>query len=163
MTDKRPFLTEDLPPDDRRYLPIRRCRAGAPITGVALSERVVGCWQHWADGCTVACVEPREECAGCRLGHRRQWRGYIALMTAGRYSVTVVEITPETARVHGGRLLGGGRGIRGYAIRVYRRGGSSRGAVDMDIADHPARVAALPPPPDVAAAVLAMLRSGVES
>lgn len=156
-TRPRPSFDDAIPCPAGVFFPIRRPRADERLRGLILSPHVVGTWQHWIDDHTRACTDPREECAGCRCEYRRQWRGYLAVINRETTRVEIFELTADACRGHRGRLEGSPPGVRGFDCLVSRRGGSRRGAVQLELAHAPARVAELPAPPDVRAVVRAWL------
>lgn len=157
MDSSHPIIGDTVPAEPENYVPILRVKGAGRLYGLVISHRLVGSWQHWLGDHTVACIEPREECAGCRCRYRRQWRGYVACKTAGRYPVSIFEFTLDAALPWRKRLEGWPPGIHGHAITLTRREGQRRGMVMIDIAAVAAVPRALPPCPDVAAIVRAML------
>jgi len=142
------------PPLDRQpYVPILSPGPGRTITGVILSDALVGVFTHWYDGRTVPCYHgPGGVCALCQWAPRR-WKGYVALLWNGTPRQGMAEITLDAVRGCP-RLADKDVSLRGLRLVLQRKGRVPNGPVTATVSPSPFQIESLPVPFTVQDALL---------
>lgn len=89
-------LQNDLPEDPRgQSLPLMRCPANKPLTGIILSDDLLGTPTHFFHGRTIPCDD--ETCPACEEGVPWRWHVYLALWGVSSHRTILFETTAKAA------------------------------------------------------------------
>src|SRR5262245_3422071 len=152
------------PSDAPHWVPVLRLDPGENVRVVSVSPAVCGLWLHWIAGRTVPCTDEEGECPyhqderECGL----RWKGYLAAVRARGQAIEYVGLTAEGWRLCPLlRELSGAGELRGVEMELRRGRANGRRPVYISLPRGEGRVEwwkSLPPPPDVRAAVLTLMR-----
>jgi len=84
---------QNTPPKDPRgdSLPLIRCPANRGITGIILSDDLLGTETHYYHGRTLPC--DRSNCPACSDGFPWRWHAYLSLYSSSTHRVYLLELT----------------------------------------------------------------------
>lgn len=156
MSDKPVALTFDIPASAPRGYSIWRPGPGQVLRVLVLSNRIVGCWTHFAGQTSTGCPGDPKFCFGCANKLPRRWRGYLACVNVKTQETGIVEITQGAANQWAERLQGGAPGLRGYGLTLRRRAAYARAPVVLEFSTTKAPEDSLPQPFNLEAALRAI-------
>lgn len=108
------------PPPGPRYR-IRRLRHGESMQFILLGP-MCGLYTHWTGSRTEPCYENKKDCAGCRTGKPKRWKGYVHVWNEAIPGEEFLEFTPTAAALLND-LLGDAAELRGNRLMMERGGG----------------------------------------
>jgi len=115
------YRRDDYPPPSGPKYRLFRLKAGERINFSLIGTRIYGYWTHWS-GRTDPCIEPKEECQGCKRQDPQRWKGYVFCQRDDNGELGFLELTP-LGKKKVLDLLGGERHLRGGRIKVMRGAG----------------------------------------
>lgn len=110
---------------------IKRMAAGEAKTFTIWGTRIRGMWVHWNPGTSKSEPHFDDQCAACKLGHAKRWKGFLHSYCSEDRQECFLEVTPTSAdaimaQIDDPSLL------RGCVIRVVRSAaGNGRLKVQM--------------------------------
>jgi len=129
-TDSLPLNRADTPPPPAPRDWILRVAPGREFYGQIISKAVWGVYTH-GDGHTRECFKDRASCELCQRGAPHRWRGYLHAWNAITKQEVFLELTGEAVEELW-RQVGKGTSLRGYILRVGRKGAGLRGRIELE-------------------------------
>lgn len=126
------WRTSAEPPPAALSLHLYRLRKGAVFSVVCLSERIYGIVTHWTGTRTEPCIDPPDECPGCKARKPRRWKGYIHCRNAKDGAEGLIELTAGAARQLQAQRPNTPT-LRGTMLRIERSKKASNGRLDVQV------------------------------
>lgn len=121
------------PPTPERVAPkLIVVKLGRKWRGAVVAERVLGLYQHWAEGRTRPCLAAWMKCGCCESGIPRMWYGYLACMELPSRIDRVLTIPAAAYRCCSTLVQQNGR-LRGWGIEAERIGDNQNAPVRMTL------------------------------
>jgi len=125
---------------------IMRVPAGRKISGIVISDDVIGTNLHYWKGRSQPCR--KEECEACQNGHKPRWKGYILIMCMKTRNISILEFTDRVYREIGEFRKQKGT-IRGGMMTFFRTNSKNNGPLSVTIEENLYDATSLPPEEDL--------------
>jgi hypothetical protein len=127
-------------------LDLIRCKLGATVPVVVLSERQVGTEIHWYNGRSFPHL--KNGCPACLAKRPAVWKGYLAVWQPKPRTIAIIEFTTRCTNALDAYFLAYGT-LRAATVVLTRKGRSDKGPLTLDISPSQYATNDLPPAPDI--------------
>lgn len=115
------YRREDSPPAGGPKLKLFRLKAGEHFNFAILGTSVRGYWTHWSSR-TEPCIDPKEECPGCKRQDPQRWKGYVFARQESSLEIGFLEMT-QTMKTKLMSLIVAEQFLRGSRVKACRGNG----------------------------------------